>query len=121
MCGNTEHPIGCMWLGPTHQAPDYAEINRQTNELVEAARRALQKEQQMVRGKFTLQSVAKVSWSPTAQVFKFGAVHDTVTEENSRFAKYTPSGQLEMTVDNPPAQEFFELGKNYYLDFSKAE
>jgi hypothetical protein len=75
----------------------------------------------MVRGKFILQSIAKVSWSPTAQIFKFGAICDQATEENKRFAQYTPSGQVEMTVDNPPAQEFFELGKAYYLDFSKAD
>ena len=75
----------------------------------------------MVRGKFTLQSITQHNWSPTAQTFKFMAVHDTVTEENKRFTKSTPNGTLEMTVDNPPAQEFFVLGKTYYLDFSKAE
>ena len=74
----------------------------------------------MVRGKFTLQSVTKHSYG-NAQTFKFFAVHDTVTEENRKFAKYTPSGTLQITVDNPPAQEFFELGKTYYLDFTKAE
>jgi len=75
----------------------------------------------MVRGKFTLQSIQHHSWSPTAQTFKFGAVYDNGTEENKRYAKATPNGTLEMTVDNPPAQAFFELGKSYYLDFSKAE
>jgi hypothetical protein len=79
------------------------------------------KGKQMVRGKFKLDSITRVSWSPTAQVFKFNAVCDNSTEENKRYAKYTPSGFLEMTVDNPPAQEFFELGKTYYLDFTKAE
>ena len=78
-------------------------------------------EKKMVRGKFTLQSITHHSWSPTAQTFKFMAIHDTATEENKRFSKATPSGSLEMTVDNPPAQEFFEIGKAYYLDFSKAE
>jgi len=75
----------------------------------------------MVRGKFQLQAITKHSWSPTAQTFVFQAVCADHIEENKRFHKYTPSGQLSMTVDNPPAQEFFELGKSYYLDFSKAE
>jgi hypothetical protein len=75
----------------------------------------------MVRGKFLLRQIAKVSWSPTAQIFTFSAVMDSFTEENKKFAQYTPNGTLEMTVDNPPAQDFFELGKTYYLDFSKAE
>lgn len=75
----------------------------------------------MVRGKFTLQSITQHSWSPTAQTFKFGAIYDTATEENRKFTKATPTGTLEMTVDNPPAQVFFEIGKSYYLDFTKAE
>jgi len=73
----------------------------------------------MVRGKFTLHSIQHHSYG--GQTFRFGAVYDNGTEENRRFAKATPSGTLEMTVDNPPAQAFFELGKTYYLDFSKAE
>lgn len=75
----------------------------------------------MVRGKFTLQSITNHSWSQTAQTFKFMAIHDTATEGNRRYTKSTPQGSLEMVVDNPPAQLFFELGKTYYLDFSKAE
>lgn len=78
-------------------------------------------ETKMVRGKFTLQSITHHSWSPTAQTFKFGAIYDTTTEENRKFTKATPTGTLEMTVDNPPAQAFFEIGKAYYLDFTKAE
>ena len=75
----------------------------------------------MVRGKFTLSEIRHHNWSPTAQTFVFSAVYDQTTEENKRYSKATPSGRLEMTVDNPPAQAFFELGKSYYLDFSKAE
>ena len=78
-------------------------------------------ENKMVRGKFTLQSITHHSWSPTAQTFKFGAIYDNSTEENRRYSKATPTGTLEMTVDNPPAQAFFEIGKTYYLDFTKAE
>lgn len=72
-----------------------------------------------VRGKFVLQVNSQNMWSPTARVLKFSAVCNG-TEENQNFHKYTPSGVLEMTVDNPSALEFFELGKEYYLDFTKA-
>jgi hypothetical protein len=75
----------------------------------------------MVRAKFTLQSITKHHGNQAGQGFVFGAVSADNVEENKRFHKYTPSGQLTMYVDNPPAQEFFELGKSYYLDFSKAE
>jgi hypothetical protein len=47
--------------------------------------------------------------------------YDQNIEEDKRFAKATPTGEVSMYVDNPLAQAFFELGKLYYLDFSKAD
>lgn len=41
-------------------------------------------------------------------------------EENKAFWKATPSGKLEMWVSNPDAADFFEVGEEYYLDFTKA-
>jgi hypothetical protein len=73
----------------------------------------------MVRAKFRLQSVKQYEYG--GKQFEFVAAYDDGIEENRRFSKATPSGSLLMTVDNPPAAEFFELGKSYYLDFSKAE
>ena len=43
------------------------------------------------------------------------------TEEDKSFWKYTPSGSLEMTIDNPPAADLFEIRKSYYLTFEVAE
>ena len=43
------------------------------------------------------------------------------SDENMDFNKYTPSGSFEMYVDNPKAKDFFEVGKEYYLDFTEAE
>lgn len=67
----------------------------------------------MVRAKFYVDSVegGKVTMS---------AVHDNKTPENERFTKATPSGKLEMTIDNPSALDFFEKGKSYYADFTQA-
>lgn len=44
------------------------------------------------------------------------------SEENKSFAKYTPAGSLELSIsDETPASEFFELGKEYYVDFARAD
>lgn len=44
------------------------------------------------------------------------------SEENKSFSKYTPAGNLSLTISNEtPAANFFEAGKEYYLDFSLAE
>lgn len=40
---------------------------------------------------------------------------------NKDWSKYTPQGELKMTITNPGAIEQFELGKEYYLDFTPAE
>ena len=40
--------------------------------------------------------------------------------ENKQFWDATPSGSLQLGVVNPEAWEHFELGGEYYLDFTKA-
>jgi hypothetical protein len=105
--------------GPHPSEKEWEGIQRMSNEFVASVVKELeQRRNEMVRGKFTLNAITNHSYG--AQTFKFGAVYDNGTEENKRYAKATPSGQLEMTVDNPLAQAFFELGKSYYLDFTKA-
>lgn len=52
----------------------------------------------------------------TPRIYTFAAVYDTSTEENKRFTKATPWGELKMRVDNPAVR--FEIGTFYYLDFS---
>lgn len=73
----------------------------------------------MVRAKFRLQSVTSNA-GYTGQQLVFTAVSppDGEIEENKKFHKYTPQGELKMTVDNPPAQEQFKVGEYYYLDFT---
>lgn len=41
-------------------------------------------------------------------------------DENKTWAKYTPGGKIELTIDNPQAYDYFELGKTYFVDFSDA-
>ncbi len=40
-------------------------------------------------------------------------------EENKKFFRYTPSGQISIGTLNPAAWQQFELGKEYYVDFIK--
>ena len=41
--------------------------------------------------------------------------------ENTKFWNASPSGSLELGTINPEAWKQFELGKEYYLDFSAPE
>lgn len=72
-----------------------------------------------VRAKFTVTKVAKTSYGQTE--ITLSPQYDQTIPEDLRFQKATPSGQLQMTVDNPTAVEFLELGKAYYLDLTPAD
>lgn len=68
----------------------------------------------VVRAKFRVHSVEDFGQSKTV---KLGAVCADEIEENQRYHRYTPFGELKMTIDNPAASERFEEGKTFYLDF----
>ncbi len=38
---------------------------------------------------------------------------------NTDYARYTPSAQLTMSIDNPSAAAFYEVGKFYKLTFEE--
>lgn len=40
--------------------------------------------------------------------------------ENTKFWKYTPSGEVRLGTINAAAAAYFELDGEYYLDFTKA-
>ncbi len=74
-----------------------------------------------VRGKFQVQTITSNFWNKDSKTIKLAAVYDDGVEENARYAKATPSGSIEIQIDNPPAAEFFELGKYVYVDFSNVQ
>ena len=41
-------------------------------------------------------------------------------EANKEWSKWTPSGELKMLITNPEAIAAFDLGGEYFLDFSLA-
>ena len=73
---------------------------------------------EMVRAKFQCKSNAKDEHNDYHNIV-LEAVTDG-SEENKSFWKYTPSGRLEISIDNPEAVKMFEAGKEYYIDFTPA-
>jgi len=71
-----------------------------------------------VRAKFKLTEITTVYWNPSGKKYRFEAIYDSAIPADRRFAKATPNGHLEMTVDNPAAQEQFVIGREYYLDIA---
>jgi len=72
-----------------------------------------------VRAKFKCQSILESEGG--YKEVSMNAVMDG-DGENGDFNKYTPSGSFKMQISpETKASEYFEPGKEYYLDFSLAE
>jgi hypothetical protein len=59
----------------------------------------------------------------TGNEVKFSTVYEpdaSKDTENARFTKATPWGDIRMGIDNPAAINQFEVGKEYYVDFTPA-
>jgi hypothetical protein len=76
-----------------------------------------------VRAKFSVSNILKDQYNNV--VVKLYAVYkgDESSPENESFSNSTPSGNVELTITNPAACQFFEelSGKYVYLDFTAAE
>lgn len=90
-----------------------------------------------VRAKFRCTTVEQSSSAPTEvqryhrsgeepstyltwpRTFRFQPMYDPSVPEDQRYAQATPSGHLQMQVDNPAVS--FTPGKDYYLDFTPVD
>lgn len=71
------------------------------------------------RAKFECHKIEVDSYGRTVHL---GVVYsDDIQSEDGRFTKATPSGKIEMRVDNPDAGIQFEPGKKYYVTFDEAK
>jgi hypothetical protein len=72
----------------------------------------------MIRSKFRLTEIrtSNHGGSYESKKYIFTTQYDSTIPEDQRFCKATPTGTIEMVVDNPVAQAAFELGKDYYFD-----
>lgn len=68
-----------------------------------------------VRAKMRAMTV-KPSHSPESAEIMLMAVFEK-DGPNAQWARYTPCGQVLLTIDNPPAARFFKQGRLYYVDF----
>lgn len=45
---------------------------------------------------------------------------ETGLDEDNTFAKFSPSADFRITITNPALWGSFEVGQNYYVDFTEA-
>lgn len=75
-----------------------------------------------VRAKFRVDSITRQLFGSQGegQTIKLFPVCGS-SEENKTFFKWTPAGSIDLGTVNAEAAAQFELGKEYYVDFTKAD
>lgn len=73
-----------------------------------------------VRAKFWVSQIHHHHVPGTA-VFAEVTLAPVYGEANKPWSEATPQGQIKMSITNPDAVSAFELGKNYFVDFSTAD
>ena len=77
----------------------------------------------MMRAKMRVTDVQKYDMNQIVKmtaVGKSGYPEDGADENNS-YARWTPSADLSISIANPALFDQFEVGQQFYLDFTKAE
>jgi hypothetical protein len=71
----------------------------------------------MVRAKFQVQQVINHVYGGKTVILM--PQYDETIPEDRRFAKATPSGEMKLYIDNPPASDYLALGLYFYVDFTE--
>lgn len=72
-----------------------------------------------VRAKFKCNSIT--IFEDDSREYSFSAVYGADGSANAQWSKWTPNGSLKMTINNPACFDKFEVGQEYYIDFTPAE
>lgn len=72
-----------------------------------------------VRVKFKVECKSPQDIDGACQTITLRAVYDG-SPENKEFFKYTPAGQINLSIVNAVAAKQFEVGREYYVDFIPA-
>lgn len=74
----------------------------------------------MVRCKMKVVERKNQMWYSAEKPITAVVLNPVTDDANKTWAKYTPGGKIELTIDNPDAYDYFELGKTYFVDFIEA-
>lgn len=77
----------------------------------------------MIRAKFFVTRIGKATYAPKGELQTEIELLPVTggSEENKKFYAYTPGGSIKLSVLKEETAKEFEIGKEYYVDFTKAE
>ena len=65
--------------------------------------------------------VSEIPGYPDSRTIVLTPQYDMSIPEDQSYSKATPSGRIEMQVDNPKAIEALPISKQFYVDFTPVE
>lgn len=74
----------------------------------------------MVKAKFRVNHKAQPDGADYVTIHMSPVYSDDPNSENKKFWDYTPAGTIQLSTTNLKAAEYFEIGKEYYVDFTEA-
>ena len=76
-----------------------------------------------IRAKFKVSEITERHFSPTysQKTIVLTPEYDQKIAEDVSFQKATPTGSMEMQIDNPVAIERMPIGKTFYVDFTPVD
>jgi hypothetical protein len=74
-----------------------------------------------VRAKFFCSRKSENQAYPNTAKYAVVELSPATGQGNESWSKYTPSGNIEMTINNPVALAAFVIGQSYFVDFTPAE
>lgn len=77
----------------------------------------------VMRAKVRVESVCKTEYGETLKMHAVcgGKFDNEGRDENNTFARFTPSADFQLQVNNPDLHGKFAPGQEYYVDFTLAE
>jgi len=71
-----------------------------------------------MRAKLRLTDITDFGENVSKRV-RFACIYDATIPDDQRFQKATPSGTVELYVDNKEALSGMKVGASYYVDFTE--
>lgn len=71
--------------------------------------------------KFVLEEIREIEKGDKFPTYVLEAVDDDDSSDSRHFSRRVPKGKIKLRVDNPVAQKYLRVGKEYMVEIYKAK
>lgn len=71
--------------------------------------------------KFVVEEIREIEKGDKYPVYVLEAVDDDESSDSRHFSRRIPNGKIKLRVDNPTAQKYLKLGREYMVEIYKVK